>query len=81
MSLIKIKYLLKCTLKSSEKTNVLSALPLLFSKQLRVRTPSKRWFLPNCFSAYFNKTFTNTQFLVNFVTLNILDKQMLVCLC
>ena len=81
MSLIKIKYLLKCTLKSSEKTNVLSALPLLFSKQLRDRTPSKRWFLPNCFSAYFNKTCTNTQFLVNFVTLNILDKQMLVCLC
>ena len=45
------------------------------------RTPSKRWFLPNCFSAYFNKTCTNTQFLLNFVTLNILDKQMLVCLC
>ena len=52
-----------------------------FFKQLRDRTPSKRWFLPNCFSAYFNKTCTNTQFLVNFVTLNILDKQMLVSLC
>ena len=62
--------------------------PLLFSKQLLDGTPSKRWFLPNFFSPYFNKTCTNscaTQFLVNFVTLNILnqtlDMQMLVCLC
>ena len=49
MSLINIKYLLKCTLKSSEKTNVLSALPLLFAKQLRDRTPSKRFFFTELF--------------------------------
>ena len=35
-------------------------LPLLFSKQLLDGTPSKRWFLPNFFSAYFNETCTNS---------------------
>ena len=69
-----------------EKTNVLSVLPLLFSKQLLEGSPLKRWFLPHFFSAYFNKTctfITNScaiQYLVTFLTLYVL-KQMLVCLC